>query len=50
MLIGLRKQSHTYKEGVKFAIEELEKSSMNVCGLVINGGVLTKSAYKYKYG
>jgi len=49
-VIYVVKQSHTYKEGAKYAFEEMEQASMSVCGIVINAGNLTKSSYRYKYG
>ncbi len=49
-VILIVRPNHSTKEGVKFSLEEIKQSSLNVCGFVVNACNLDKSSNKYKFG
>lgn len=42
--------NHTFKDGVKLAIQEMENVDMKILGFIINACDIAKSSYSYKYG
>ena len=49
-LILVIRPNHTYKDSVEMVVEEMEQSNINIMGIVINAGDITKLSQKYKYG
>jgi capsular exopolysaccharide synthesis family protein len=41
---------HTFKESVKWGLQELEQSQINILGTVLNAGEIEKSIFKNRYG
>ncbi len=49
-IVFVVRPNHSYKEGIKFALEEINQYSMDIFGFVVNACDVEKSGYKYKYG
>jgi capsular exopolysaccharide synthesis family protein len=41
---------HTFKESVKWGLQELEQSQISILGTVLNAGDIEKSVFKNRYG
>lgn len=49
-LVLVVRPNHTFKESVKWGMQEIRHEKMNIWGTVINAADITKSTFKYRYG
>lgn len=49
-VIMVVRPGHSFKESVKYGVQEMATAKMNIRGCVINAGDVENSIYKYRYG
>lgn len=42
--------NHSFKEGVKWGIDEMNQANIKIHGLVVNAAEIKESSYRYRYG